>query len=131
MNRKLIRLSAAAFALAIFVFSVSAIAARPWQGEKRAVKQDPRLSALAAREQELQQQAKVVRDTVKRRWHVYKQELKERKREIRLARQEYKRKLKKAHAAAKLAAARTAAATYGPPVVGIVTLPPVTNSKSS
>jgi hypothetical protein len=130
MNRKLIRLSAAAFALAIFVFSVSAIAARPWQGEKRAVKQDPRLSALAAREQELQQQAKVVRDTVKRRWHVYKQELKERKREIRLARQECKRKLKKAHAA-KLAAARTAAATYGPPVVSIVTLPPVTNSKSS
>lgn len=101
MTNHVVRLYAAAGALATFFLAWAGIAARPWVEQPR----DPRLAALAQREQRLQLDAALVQRVVDRRWAVYR---------------------------AALAHSRTtAAAAPAAPSVRVVTLPPVAATRSS
>jgi hypothetical protein len=107
------RLYALALALVVFFLTWTTVAARPWvHGSKRAA--DPRLAALVSREQRLRHESLVVRRIVQKRWAVYRVELQKRKAQIAAAEQ------------AQLAAAPAAA-----PSVRVVTLPPLTVTRTS
>ena len=103
------RVYAVVLALAVFFVSWAGIAARPWA----AAKPDPRLAALAAREQRLRADAKLVQRVVDRRMAAYRAELRARRAQI----------------AAVQARAQQAAAA--PPSVRIVNLPPLTITRTS
>jgi hypothetical protein len=98
------RLYALAVALLVFFLAWSVFATRPW-----AAKADPRLAAIAAREQRLRHESAVVHRIVQRRWSVYRAELKKRRAQI---------------------AARQAQPAPAPSV-HFVTLPPLTVTRTS
>jgi len=104
------RLYALALALLVFFLTWSAIAAAPWK--PTSATSDPRLAALAARELRIRHESVVVARIVKHRWAVYRIELRKRQGQI---------------AAAKRAVASTAAA----PSVRVVSLPPLTITRTS
>jgi hypothetical protein len=97
------RLYAASISIVVFFLTWLVIAARPWLPHAT----DPRLAALAAREQQLQVESAVVQRVVNDRWATYRREL------------------------ARRQAQNAAAAAAPAPRVRIVTLPPVTTTKSS
>jgi hypothetical protein len=99
------RLYALALALVVFFLSWTTVAARPWVHASKRVA-DPRLAALAAREQRLRHESLVIRRIVQKRWATYRVELNKRK--------------------AQLAAVPAAA-----PSVRVVTLPPLTITRTS
>jgi hypothetical protein len=99
MTSHVARLYALALALLVFFLTWAAVAARPWVTASRP---DPRLTALAAREQRLRQESVAVRRIVQHRWAVYR---------------------------TKLHAQRAAAAAA--PSVRVVNLPPLTITRSS
>jgi hypothetical protein len=99
------RLYALALALVVFFLTWTTVAARPWVHTSKRVA-DPRLAALAAREQRLRHESLVVRRIVQKRWATYRVELRKRK--------------------AQLAATPVAA-----PSVRVVTLPPLTVTRTS
>jgi hypothetical protein len=68
MTNHLVRLYAAAAALAAFFLAWAGIAARPWVEQPR----DPSLVALEQREQRLQRDATLVQQVVDRRWVAYR-----------------------------------------------------------
>jgi hypothetical protein len=98
------RLYTLAFALLVFFLAWSVFAARPW-----VAKADPRVAALAAREQRLRHESLVVHRIVQKRWAVYRAELKKRH--------------------AQIAARRAQPAPA--PSVRFVTLPPLTVTRTS
>jgi hypothetical protein len=106
------RLYALALALVVFFLTWTTVAARPWVHTSKRVN-DPRLAALAAREQRLRHESLVVRRIVQKRWAVYRVELRKRKSQI-------------AAQQVQLAAAPAAA-----PSVRVVTLPPLTVTRTS
>ena len=93
------RLYALAASLAAFFVLWAAIAANPW----KAAAGDPRLAALAQRQQLLRRDARIVRQIVQQR----------------------------TSAAAARAKARSAAAASPPPAVRVVTLPPLVVTRTS
>lgn len=97
------RLYAAAVSIVVFFLTWLMVAARPWLPEST----DPRVAALAAREQQLRAESAVVQRVVDQRWATYRQQLARRK------------------------AQNAAQALAPPPSVRIVTLPPVTTTRSS
>ena len=99
-------------ALALFVFFLTwvVIGARPWAAT--GAEQDPRVAALAKRELRLRHESVVVQRLVRKRWAVYRVQLRKRQSQI---------------AAAKQAQAQPAAA----PAVSVVNLPPVTSTRTS
>ena len=104
------RLYALALALLVFFVAWSVFAARPWA---TGVKADPRLAALAAREQRIRHESVVVQRIVQKRWAVYRVELRQRKALI--ARRQ----------------AQFAAAPVAVPSVRVVNLPPLTVTRTS
>ena len=102
MTNHLVRLYAAAGALAAFFLAWAGIAARPWVEQPR----DPRLITLEQREQRLQRDATLVQQVVDRRWAAYR-------------------------AALARSRTQAAAATAPAPPVRVVTLPPVATTRSS
>jgi hypothetical protein len=94
------RLYALVLAVLVFFVSWAAIAAHPWVTTTT----DPRMAALAAREQQLRRDAVAVHQIVNRRWATYRTQLAQRKR---------------ANLAAHLAPVR------------VVTLPPLTITRTS
>lgn len=104
------RLYALALALLAFFLAWSVFAARPWVSSAQA---DPRIAALAAREQKIRHESVVVRRIVQKRWAVYRAALKQRKAQI-AARQ-----------------AQLAAAPAAGPSVRVVNLPPLTVTRTS
>lgn len=104
------RLYALALALLVFFMAWSVFAARPWA---TSAKTDPRVAALAAREQRIRHESLVVQRIVQKRWVVYRAELKKRKALI-AARQ-----------------AQLAAAPVAGPSVRVVNLPPLTVTRTS
>jgi len=106
------RLYALALALVVFFLTWTTVAARPWVHTSKRVA-DPRLAALAAREQRLRHESLVVQRIVQKRWAVYHVELKKRKSQI---------------AAQQTQLAATPAAA---PSVRVVTLPPLTVTRTS
>jgi hypothetical protein len=126
MTDHIARLYALALTLVVFFVTWAVVAAHPWAAAATSGK-DPRLVALERREARVHQESMRVRKVLKHRYHVYRLELRGRKRQI---------------AAIEAANARAAAATVKvttssswsaptPPSVGVVTVPPVTSTHSS
>lgn len=133
MKKLALRTCVLVAAVVIFACSWTTIAARPWQAEPKEPRNE-RLLALQERERYLHARAKQVQRLVKARWSEYRHDLKERQRAIAAAEREHQRQLKEARAAAaEIAAARARAAVrvVSSPVVSVVSLPPVTKTKSS
>jgi hypothetical protein len=99
-----------ALVAAVFVFFVAwaAIAAHPWPAQKAAAA-DPRLASLQLREQRLRAESLAVRRVLDRRWAAYR-------RQLALRRQ---------------ATRRLASAAVAAPPVRVVTLPPLTVTRTS
>jgi hypothetical protein len=115
------RLYALALALLIFFLTWAVVAARPWSTQVA----DPRAKALAAREVRLRHEAMLVNRVVTRRWAVYRRELRARKAQIAAV---------EARLAQQAAAQRQAVAYAAPaasPSVRVVTLPPLTITRTS
>jgi hypothetical protein len=110
IERHTLRLYAFALAILVFFTAWAAVAARPWAPTAA---QDPRVAALAAREQRIHRQSLVVRHLVAKRWAVYHVALAARKKQI---------------AAVHAQSVRAAAAA---PPVRVVTLPPLTITRTS
>lgn len=125
MTNHVVRLYAFAGALLVLFLTWAAIAARPWAAHVPA-KADPRWAALAAREQKLRHESIVVQRVVAKRWRVYRVQLAARQRAISAAAQRHRQQL--AAAAPSYAAP---AAGYSTPSVRVVTLPPVTVTRTS
>lgn len=137
MRNHTVRLYAAAVALLVFFVLWATIAAHPWSAPAKPVA-DPRVLALATREQRLQREAMQVKKLVAHRWHVYEWRLRARERQIALTLHRHERQLAAARAAAaRIAVSQAAAASYSAPATAssapaaqsalatrVVTLPP-------
>ena len=99
-------------ALALFVFFLTwvMIGARPWAASSS--QGDPRLAAIEKREQRVRRQSVAVQRLVQRRWATYRAQLRRRQSQIAAANQ------------AQAAAAQA-------PQVRVVSLPPVTSTRTS
>ena len=136
MTDHVARLYAAVLALVVFFLTWAVVAARPW-AEEAAAEKDPRLVALERREARLRRESARVERLVQRRFAAYEVRLRQRKREIAA--------IQAANAAAaatvpvaasgsvsSAAPSPSAAPAASPaPSVGVVSLPPVTNTSSS
>ncbi len=109
------RLYALSAAIAVFFVTWVLLASSPWKVEA-AAGPDPRLERLGAREASLREEAARVQKIVDHRWAVYRVRLEHRKKQIAAARHE-----------ARLVARQEATA----PQVQVVTLAPVTQTRSS
>jgi hypothetical protein len=105
------RLYSIAAGLFVFFLAWVAIGAKPWAATQSA--QDPRLVALTQREQKLRRESVAVQRLVKHRYAVYRVQLRKRQSQI---------------AAAKQAQAQAIAAA---PSVRVVSLPPLTTTRTS
>jgi hypothetical protein len=108
MTDRTVRLYAATIAVLVFFVAWAAVAARPWATTKT----DPRLAALALREQRLRADAKLVKLVVDRRLAAYKATLAQ-------------RQTQNASVTRSLTVAQSA------PAVRVVNLPPLTITKTS
>jgi hypothetical protein len=111
------RLYALALGLVVFFLAWVVVAAHPWAAPAA----DRRSRLLAARELRLRHEARLVNRIVVARWAAYHQALRKRNAEIAAA---------KARAAQQQAAAYAAAAPAAPSV-HVVTLPPITITRTS
>ena len=109
MTNHVARLYALAAAVAVFFVAWATVAAHPWQTHKTAAA-DPRVAALQLREQRIRAEALAVKRVVDRRWAAYRSQLSTRRQQ-----------------AAQLASAPAVAT----PPVRVVTLPPVTITRTS
>ncbi len=132
MTNHVVRLYAFAGALLVLFLTWAAIAAAPWAPHGGA-KADPRWAALVAREQKLRHESTIVQRVVAQRWRVYRVRLASRRRAISAAVSRHQRQLAAAHASASLAAPySTPSSGYSAaPSVRVVTLPPVTITRTS
>ena len=127
MTNHIARLYAIAITLVVFFVTWAVVSARPWASAATPAK-DPRLLALEQREARVHQESVRVRKVLKHRYHVYRVELRKRKRQI---------------AAIEAANARAASATVtvassspswsapSAPSVSVVSAPPVTSTHTS
>lgn len=120
MTRHVVRAYAATAAVLVFFLAWAVIAADPWSSSRAAV--DPRVTALHARELQIRHQAVAVRRVVRHRWAVYRIRLAQRRHEISVA--------SAAHAL-RLSTAQAAAPRAGAPPVSVVSLPPITVTRTS
>lgn len=138
MTNHVVRLYAFAGAVLVLFLTWATIAAKPW-ASKAAPKADPRWAALAVREHRLRHDAVVVQRVVAHRWRIYRVRLAARQRVISLAVKRHQQQLAAAQAAAAAAATVSAAPAYAAPsssgyaapAVRVVTLPPVTITRTS
>lgn len=122
MTNHVARLYALAGAILVFLMTWAAAAAHPWQpAAQRAKATDPRVAALVLREQRLRGESVRVQQIVDRRWAHYRHALAKRKKEIAAAKKRQQ---------AWVAAAASSSAS-GAPSVRVVTLPPLTTTKTS
>jgi hypothetical protein len=121
MTSHVARLYALVAAVLVFFVAWGAIAAHPWRTTSSA-STDPRLAALQLREQRLRAESLAVKRIVDRRWAAYRVQLALRNRDIAAI------KARNAKARAALASAPVTAAA---PSVRVVTLPPLTITRTS
>jgi hypothetical protein len=120
MTNHVARLYSFAAAILVFLLTWVAVSAHPWRAA-RAEAKDPRMAALATREQRLRREAAQVQRIVDQRWARYRHALAKRKKEIAAA---------KARQQAMTVAASSP--SFGaPPSVRVVSLPPLTVTKTS
>jgi len=121
------RLYALVAGVLVFFVAWAAIAAHPWQA-KKAAPSDPRLAALQLREQRLRAESLAVKRVLDTRWAAYRAQLALRKQEI----ASIQAANAKARAqTAQLASAPVAASPVSAPSVRVVTLPPLTITRTS
>jgi hypothetical protein len=127
MTNQVTRLYMVVAGVLVFFVAWVAIAAHPWVTRPTV---DPRLAALAAREQRLRHESIVVKRLVEQRWATYRVHLRARRHAIAAIRAQRGRA-----AAAALASAPVAAASAPPvataPAVRVVTLPPLVVTRTS
>jgi hypothetical protein len=116
MTHHVVRLYALAASLLVLFLTWAAIAARPWATTSAGP--DPRVAALQIREQRLRQEAIVVRRVVAGRWRTYRIALAARQQQIASAQRTHRQTV---------ASAGTASA----PSVRVVSLPPLTITRTS
>jgi multidrug efflux pump subunit AcrA (membrane-fusion protein) len=114
MTSHVARLYSLALALFVFFLTWATVGAHPWSTTGSQGQKDPRLTALAAREQKLRRESAAVQKLVRHRWAVYRAQLAKRHSQI---------------AAAKQAQAQAAVAAA--PSVRVVNLPPLTVTRTS
>jgi hypothetical protein len=119
------RLYALAIALVVFFLTWATVAARPW-ATRSATRTDPRTAALAAREQRLRHESTVVARIVRHRWAVYRVQLRRRQQQIAAVNRANAAAARQAQLAASAAPAAAAA-----PSVHVVSLPPLTITRTS
>jgi hypothetical protein len=142
------RLSIAAVAILVLFLSWAFVSARPWAAHASAAP-DPRIQALVRREARLRHDAVLVQRVVDRRWAHYRVALRRREAAIATAQDKHRLALaaaRRARDAAALAAQQRAsapapqsasaspaspAAAAAPAPVRVVTLPPLTITRSS
>ena len=131
MKSYVLRVYVAAVTILVFFVLWAVIAAKPWADAATRHTLDPKLAALDRRQRRLEEEARLVKQTLDRRWSEYRSRLRRREAQI--------RRLKHRHAQQVAAAAQgssayvpTPVASLGarvvtlPPAVRVVTLPPAT-----
>ncbi len=125
MTNQIARLWTVVIGVVVFFLAWATIAAHPWQQTKTAA--DPRLTALAARQQYLQRQSVLVKQLVDRRWAAYRVALAQRK--VAISRANI------AAAATAQAQAQAVSASIPAPAAAaparVVTLPPLVITRTS
>lgn len=132
MRSQALRLYVFSITLLLFFVLWAVIAAKPWAAARSGT--DPALARLTARERQLRHEARVVQETVHRRWAEYRRRLRAREAAIKALERRHAAELAAAHTAATVAsypAAATSQVVTLPPQVRIVTLPPAGASTSS
>lgn len=127
MTNQIARLWTVVVGVVVFFLAWAAIAAHPWQ---QAASVDPRLSALATRQQFLQREAVQVKQVVDRRWAAYRVALAHRQVAIKRANIAAAAAANQAQAAAQAASAPIPAPAAAPPA-RVVTLPPLVITRTS
>ncbi len=118
------RLYAVVIAVVVFFVSWATVAAKPWATTKT----DPRLVAIAQREQRLRTDAKLVQKVVDRRMQAYTLALKAREKQIAAVKAQAAATQARALATAQSNAVSTQSAA---PAVRVVNLPPLTITRTS
>ena len=127
MTNQIARLWTVVVGVVVFFLAWAAIAAHPWQ---QAASVDPRLSALATRQQFLQREAVQVKQVVDRRWAAYRVALAHRQVAIKRANIAAAAAANQAQAAAQAASAPIPVLAAAPPA-RVVTLPPLVITRTS
>jgi hypothetical protein len=127
MTNQIARLWTVVVGVLVFFLAWAGIAAHPWQQTAAA---DPRLSALAARQQLLQRESVQVKQLVDRRWAAYRVALAQRQVAIKRANVAAAAAASQANAQVVSAPVATPALAAAPPV-RVVTLPPLVITKTS
>ncbi len=132
MTNHVVRLYALGLALAVFFVSWATVAAKPWATAKA----DPRVAALAAREQRLQRESAAVQRLVQARYAEYRVALAGRQAQIAAAQTARSRSSVGVSPAAPVAPVASAtpvapAAATAPAAVRIVNLPPLVITRTS
>jgi hypothetical protein len=121
------RLYALALALFVFFLTWATVAAHPWSAHASS-RTDPRAAALAAREVRLRHESVAVARIVRRRWAVYRRQLRKRRQQIAAVSRANAAAARQAQLAVAAAPAYSATAA---PSVRVVSLPPVTVTRTS
>jgi hypothetical protein len=126
------RLYALAVALLVFFLTWATVAARPWSAPAT-TRADPRAAALAARQVRLRDESVVVARLVRRRWAIYRKQLRQRQLRIATVNRANAAAARQVQLAASAAAAAPAVSGYSAaaPSVRVVSLPPVTVTRTS
>ena len=123
------RLYAISLALFVFFLTWATVAAHPWSA-RATPRADPRAAALAARQLQLRRESVVVARIVRRRWAIYQKQLRRRQQQIAVVNRTNVAAARQAQLAA--SAARLAGpACLAAPSVRVVSLPPVTVTRTS
>jgi hypothetical protein len=121
------RFYAVALALVVFFVAWAAVAAKPWATAKA----DPRIAALAQREQRLRTDAKLVQRVTAQRMAAYQVALKHRRAQIAQAQAQIARAKVRSLQAASATTTAVQVAQPATPSVRIVNLPPITITRTS
>jgi hypothetical protein len=127
MTSQIARLWTVVVGVLVFFLAWAAIAAHPWQ---QAASADPRLTALAARQQVLQREAVQVNRIVNRRFAAYRLALAQRQLAISRANLAAAAAASRAQSQAQAISAAVPTAAAAPPA-RVVTLPPLVITRTS
>jgi hypothetical protein len=130
MTNHTARLYALAAAVVVFFVAWSAIAAHPWQTKTSAAR-DPRLAALQLREQRLRAETLAVKRIVDKRWAVYRAQLALRRQEIAAVNAANAEARTASPVSVRTPAASAPVPAAAAPSVRVVTLPPLTITRTS
>jgi hypothetical protein len=124
------RLYALALALFVFFLTWATVAAHPWTAQSTP-RADPRAAVLAARQVRLRHESVVIARIVRRRWAIYRRQLRRRQQRIAAVNRANAAAARRAQLAASAAAPAVAASPAAAPSVRVVSLPPVTVTRTS